>query len=188
MMKRVGAGLVALAMIGGAAKAAAQNEPAAYSVKPSDVVVPLGEALGAYRRMIEPFKNWILICDESLKSKRRICNLTQSIVSAQGAVVFNWSVIATEKGKPLMILRVPAAVGVGQKIVLGLGAKPDLIAAPTDRCDANFCFATIAIGDMLKRHIHQGTVCSVTYPLSPNEAIAFQAPLDGLYGALMAMK
>jgi invasion protein IalB len=172
-----------------AAFATEQQAPSAvYAVKPSDVIVPEGEKLGDFRRVIQPFKNWILICDESLKSKRRVCNVTQSIINQQGAIVFNWSLAATAGGKPLMMMRVPAAVGVGQPIRLALGQKPDWIVAQTDRCDASLCFATIAIGDMLKRHIHAGTVCTVAYPLSPTETVAFQTPLDGLYDALTSMK
>lgn len=187
-MRRLGC-LAALAAMCGTAFATGQPAHAtAYSVKPSDVVIPDGEKPGEYRRIIQPFKNWILICDESLKSKHRVCNITQSIVNQQGAVVFNWSLVATATGKPLMIMRVPAAVGAGKPIELALGKRPDLIVAQTDRCDANFCFATIAIGEVLKKHIRVGTSCAVSYPLAQVETVSFQAPLEGLYAALARMK
>ena len=168
--------------------AIAQPAPSGYVVKPSDVVVPEGETLGEFRRMIQPFKNWTLICDESLKSKRRVCNVTQTIVSAQGAVAFNWSLVATADGKPLMVMRLPAAVGTGQPIELAMGEKPDRIVAKTDHCDAAFCVATIAIGDMLRRHIRAGTPCRVSYPLSQAQPVVLEAPLDGLYVALSKLK
>ncbi|MTV16604.1 MULTISPECIES: invasion associated locus B family protein [Bradyrhizobium] len=171
-----------------AADAAAQGAPPpAYAVKPSDVVVPEGETLGEFRRMIQPFKNWTLICDESLKSKRRVCNVTQSIVNAQGAVAFNWSLIATADGKPLMAMRIPAAAGVGARIELAMGDSPDHIVAQTDRCDPNFCFATIAIGNVLRRHIRAATPCLVSYQL-PQGPIVLEAPLDGLSGVLAKLK
>lgn len=67
--------------LGAAASAAAQGAPpAGYAVKPSDVAVPEGETLGEFRRMIQPFKNWTLICDESLKSKRRVCKIGRAHV------------------------------------------------------------------------------------------------------------
>ncbi|MGY4567553.1 invasion associated locus B family protein [Bradyrhizobium sp. USDA 3256] len=174
--------------LGAAANAAAQGAPpSAYSVKPSDVVVPEGETLGEFRRMIQPFKNWTLICDESLKSKRRVCNVTQSIVNAQGAVAFNWSLIATADGKPLMAMRIPAAAGVGAQIELAMGDSPDRIVAQTDRCDASFCFATVAIGNVLRRHIRAATPCRVSYQL-PQGPIVLEAPLDGLSGVLAKLK
>ncbi|WP_431016559.1 invasion associated locus B family protein [Bradyrhizobium pachyrhizi] len=174
--------------LGAAANAAAQGAPpAAYAVKPSDVVVPEGETLGEFRRMIQPFKNWTLICDESLKSKRRVCNVTQSIVNAQGAVAFNWSLIATVDGKPLMAMRIPAAAGVGAQIELAMGDSPDRIVAQTDRCDASFCFATVAIGNVLRRHIRAATPCRVSYQL-PQGPIVLEAPLDGLSGVLAKLK
>jgi len=173
----------------GAASAAAQRVPSpAYVVKPSDVAVPEGETLGEFRRLIQPFKNWTLICDESLKSKRRVCNIMQTIVSAQGAVAFNWSLVATAEGRPLMMMRVPAAVGAGQPIELAMGDKPDRIVASTDRCDATFCFATIAIGDVLRRHIHAATPCRVAYQLPQSQPVVLEAPLEGLYLALSKLK
>lgn len=174
--------------LGAAASAAAQPATSsAYTVKPSDVVVPEGETLGEFRRMIQPFKNWTLICDESLKSKRRVCNVTQSIVNAQGAAAFNWSLIATADGKPLMAMRIPAAAGVGAKIELAMGDSPDHIVAQTDRCDPNFCFATIAIGNVLRRHIRAATPCLVSYQL-PQGPVVLEAPLDGLSGVLAKLK
>ena len=181
--------LAGLAMMCAAASATEQQAPsAAYAVKQSDVVVPEGQKLGEFRRIIQPFKNWTLICDENLKSKRRVCNFTQSIINQQGAVVFNWSLVATAGGKPLMMMRAPAAIGVGQPIRLTLGKKPDWIVAQIDRCDASFCFATIAIGDVLKRHIRAGTDCAISYQISQSETIAFDAPLEGLYAALAGLK
>lgn len=171
-----------------AASASAQPAPrSAYTVKPSDVVVPEGETLGEFRRMIQPFKNWTLICDESLRSKRRVCNVTQTIVNAQGAVAFNWSLIATADGKPLMAMRIPAVAGVGAQVELAMGDSPDRIVAQTDRCDASFCFATIAIGNVLRRHIRAATPCLVSYPL-PQGPIMLEAPLDGLSGVLAKLK
>lgn len=182
--------LASLIWICVAAGAAAQSEApsSGYAVKPSDVAIPPGETLGDYRRMIQPFKNWTLICDESLKSKRRVCNITQTIVGAQGAVAFNWSLVATADGKPLMIMRVPAVVGPGQPIELAMGDKPDRIVAPIDHCEAGFCVATIAIGDMLRRHIRAATPCRVSYPLPQAPPVVLEAPLEGLYIALSRLK
>jgi invasion protein IalB len=162
--------------------------PGGYAVKPSEVAIPDGEELGQYRRVVQPFKNWTLICDESLRSKRRVCNLTQSIVDQRGAPVFNWSFVATADGKPLVVMRAPAALGIGQQIGLALGDKPDRIVAQTDRCDGAFCTATIAIGPMLRRHIRAGTDCAVSYMLPSAGEVSFQAPLEGLFTALSAMK
>lgn len=162
--------------------------PAGYAVKPSDVAIPEGETLGEFRRMIQPFKNWTLICDESLKSKRRVCNVTQTIVNAQGAVAFNWSLVATPDGKPLMLMRIPAGAGVGARIELAMGDMPDRIIAQTDHCDAGFCFATIAIGNVLKRHIRAATLCLVSYQLSQIGPVVLEAPLDGLSVVLTKLK
>ncbi|MEW6639860.1 MAG: invasion associated locus B family protein [Pseudomonadota bacterium] len=181
--------LVAAALICAAGGVSGQPAPSGgYAVKPSDVAVPQGETLGEFRRMIQPFRNWTLICDESLKSKRRVCNVTQSIVDPQGAVVFSWSLIATAEGRPLMMMRVPAAVGIGQPIEIAMGARPDRIVAQTDQCGSSFCMATIAIGDMLKRHIRAATPSKISYQLPQAGPVILEAPLDGLFVALSKLK
>lgn len=78
-----------------------------YWIKPSEVAIPPDVPIGMYRRLIRPFENWTLICDENLKSKQRICNVSQLVVDKAGNTVFSWSLAATAQGKPVMILRVP---------------------------------------------------------------------------------
>jgi invasion protein IalB len=43
---------------------------------------------GQYKRTIQPFENWTLICDENLKKKEKVCNLSQIISDASGNQVF----------------------------------------------------------------------------------------------------
>lgn len=70
-------------------RAAGQQPPGpSYSIKPSEVTVPPGAELGRYRRIIQPFENWNLICDENLKTMKKICNITQSIVDQNGQFAF----------------------------------------------------------------------------------------------------
>lgn len=176
--------LTILIACGAACAAAAQAAAPAYAVKPSEVSVPAGEALGQYRRVIQPFKNWTLICDESLKSGSRVCNITQTIVDRNGAAAFNWSLVATADGRPLMVMRIPAAGGPGRRIELAMGPAPDRIVAAADQCDRIYCTATIAIGEVLKKHIHAGTPCAVTYGLAAGQTRTLQAPLEGLSAAL----
>ena len=50
-----------------------------YRIKPSDVAVPPDVKLGDYQRTIRPFENWTLICDENLKARKKVCNVSQII-------------------------------------------------------------------------------------------------------------
>lgn len=177
--------LIAGAALLASASSAATVAPAGFSVKPSDVVVPEGETLGQFRRSIQPFRNWILICDESLSARRSVCNITQTIVDARGAPAFAWSLLATKTGAPLMMMRAPPTLGVGAQIDVALGAQ-EAIVAQTDRCDVAFCYATVAVGDMLRRHIQAGTASTVTYAAG-GMVTQLQAPLDGLYEALAGL-
>ena len=133
-----------LALLVGVAHAD-QQQASAYSIKPSDVAVPDDVPLGEYRRIIRPYKNWTLICDENLKQKQRICNVSQSIVDATGAVVFSWSLAATAGGTPMMIVRVPAAVGKNQPIRFSFGKGVSAIVIRTADCDQRVCIGMLPV-------------------------------------------
>jgi hypothetical protein len=49
-----------------------------YKVKSSDVLVPKGSRLVSTVASIHPFENWILICDENQKTRRKMCNISQT--------------------------------------------------------------------------------------------------------------
>jgi hypothetical protein len=86
--------------------------------------VPANVPIGKYRRIIQPFEDWTLVCDENLKAMRRVCNVTQSVVDQRGGLVFSWSLAATTQGVPIVIVRTPASVGKGTAVSLTpAGAK-----------------------------------------------------------------
>ena len=59
---------------------AASGAPgAAYRLKGPDIVLPPGVPLGQYRRIFQPFPNWTLICDENLKTRQVVCNVSQTV-------------------------------------------------------------------------------------------------------------
>jgi invasion protein IalB len=169
-----------------------------YSIKPSDVAVPDDVPLGEYRRIIRPYKNWTLICDENLKKKQRICNVSQSIVDASGAVAFSWSLAATAGGAPMMIVRVPATVGKDQPIRFSFGKDGAAIIVKTADCDQRICIGMLPVDGRLKAHIEKGAVSEVFYVALPFAAanrnltavaaqlqtVTVQAPLEGLSAAL----
>lgn len=70
--------LTCLALCGGLVPAAGQVA-STYRIKPSDVVLPPEVKLGDYQRTIRPFDNWTLICDENLKARKKVCNVSQII-------------------------------------------------------------------------------------------------------------
>ncbi|ACL62632.1 invasion associated locus B family protein [Methylobacterium nodulans] len=156
-----------------------------FSVKLPDVALPADVPLGQYRRVIRPFPNWTLICDENLEKKQKVCNISQTIVGPDGATVFSWSLAATLEGQPFFILRIPP--GVGPNATLGLdladGAPP--ITVPIKGCDAKICIAYLPVGQRLRTAAAKGGPVQVSYASDslPN-AVSFRAPLAGLTAAL----
>lgn len=198
MLKRAGifgvflSALSALAVlsIGSAKAAAAQAEvEPIYAIKQSDVRVPPGIALGQYRRITEPFPNWTLICDENLKTKQRVCNITQNIVDDAGASVFSWSLAATQNGQPLLILRVPPQSGADAVIHLGLNDGGEIVPVKISACDQNVCVAYQNIGPRLRAAIKKGTSVEVIFNDGTHtKDVAFRTPLVGLSSAFSGIR
>jgi len=158
--------------------------PSGFSIKPSVVAVPKGAELGRYRRIIQPFENWELICDENLKAKKKICNITQSILDREGRFAFSWSVAATEQGKPIMILR--TRPGLGMKKPLNFPGRTEPVIAETYACDPSVCVALLPVGPVLREQIAKAAIVQISY--QDIENLAFEAPLQGVSAALAAIK
>ncbi|HEX8047504.1 invasion associated locus B family protein [Rhizobium sp.] len=161
-----------------------------YSIKPSEVVLPEGVAPGQYRRIIRPFNNWTLICDENLKKKQRVCNITQTIVDARGAMAFSWSLAGTSNGNPIMIIRVPASVGKGNPVQISFSSQKNPVNAKTEDCDQTVCLILQPVGPVLREQINKQVDVRITYanPANGNDPIVIGTTLKGLPTALAAIK
>lgn len=169
--------------------AAGQELPnSGYSIKPSEVTVPQGAELGRYRRIIQPFENWTLICDENLKTMKKVCNITQSILDSKGQFAFSWSLAATEGGKPLMILRTRAGLGQNKPVALKFPARETPVTAETHACDASVCIAFLPVGPVMRQQIVKASTVRISYDVGAEGIMAFDAPLMGVSAALAAIK
>jgi len=157
-------------------------------IKPSDVLIPAGVPIGQYQRVIRPFPNWNLICDENLKSKRRVCNISQIIVSDRGDVVFSWSLAARENGEPLFILRAPAALGVHSIIHLGLHDGGQMVSVKISECNQIVCIAYQPVGPRLRTALKNGKRVDVAFGDQASGYPDMILPLDGLFAALSSIR
>lgn len=162
-----------------------------YSIKPSEVSLPADVPLGQYRRMIQPFRNWTLICDENLKVEKRVCNVSQTIVDAAGAAAFSWSLAATQAGDPLMILRAPPTVGAGNTIELSFDDGQAPVQVSVSGCNETVCIAYLPVGPRMRGYVGKKAVAEISYVRTPAQGppvkVALRAPLDGLSDALAAI-
>lgn len=159
-----------------------------YSIKPSEVSVPQGAELGRYRRTIQPFENWELRCDENLKAKKKICNITQTILDGEGRFAFGWSLAATEDGEPMMILRTRPELGEGKPLALSFAGRKEPVTTLVEACDANVCVTYLPVGPVLREQIAKEANVQVSYKDTPETTLAFEATLKGLAAALAAIK
>lgn len=174
---------VAAAALMLAQPASAEHEN--YTVKDAEVAVPADAAPGDIRRVIQSFPNWTLICDENLKARSRVCNVTQTFVDRQGGPVFSWTLAASEDGKPLLIFRAPPALGLSGVIKLRHAGAKRTVRVPVRACDETTCVAITRLGAGLREQIARGSVVRLSY--ETDHRASFEAPLAGLKDAVAAI-
>ncbi|MBZ9960758.1 invasion associated locus B family protein [Mesorhizobium sp. B2-4-2] len=178
--------LTCLALAGGLSLAAAQAT-APYRIKPSDVAVPPDVKLGQYQRTIRPFENWTLICDENLKARKKVCNVSQVIEDGAGRMAFSWSLAATQDGKPYMILRTaPNAKSDGLVSLKFDGRDP--IDVHLNGCNEVVCVGMLPVGPVMRQQIVQKATPAISYPTVDGQTITVTATLKGLSEALAPIK
>lgn len=184
-------GTLALAcflLCGGRLASAQEVASQTYRVKPSDVVIPADAKLGQYRRTIQPFENWTLICDENLKARRKVCNVSQIIEDQAGKMTFSWSLAATKDGKPYMILRTPPSAKSGGVMSLQFGGRSTPIDVRIDGCNEVVCVGMMQVGPAVREQIDKGALSEISYLTAAGAKITVNAPLNGLTTALRAIK
>jgi invasion protein IalB len=182
--------LICLALAGGlflAAGPAAAQMTSPYRIKPSDVAVPPEVKLGQYQRTIRPFENWTLICDENLKARKKVCNVSQVIEDGAGKMAFSWSLAATQDGKPYMILRTaPNAKSDGLVSLKFDGRDP--IDVHLNGCNEMVCVGMLPVGPVMRQQIVQKATPAISYPTVDGQTITVTATLKGLSEALAPIK
>jgi invasion protein IalB len=190
------AALTCLALCGGLAPAAGQvSAPAAgqvsapYRIKPSDVVLPPDVKLGTYQRTIRPFENWTLICDENLKARKKVCNVSQIIEDASGKMAFSWSLAATQDGKPYMILRTAPNARSDGLVSLKFDGLGQAIDVHLNGCNEMVCVGMLPVGPVMRQQISRNATPAISYPTVDGKTITVTAAtLKGLTEALSPVK
>lgn len=160
----------------------------AFAILPPEVRVPPDVPLGQYRRMVQPFPNWILVCDENLKINRKVCNASQTFVGADKSIVFSWSLAATEDGQPYFILRAPPAVGANSTITLGIPDGGTLVSVAVRGCSESLCLAYQPAGPRLRNAVQKRLSVTISYTTTQSPSpVTISAPLEGLFDALAAI-
>lgn len=199
VIRCVAISLIVIFLFGGVAVAEerknhlSKSQISGFHVHPSDVQIPPDVDVGKYRRIIQPFKNWVLICDENLQMQKRICNVTQSIMHERAGDIFSWSLAAKADGHPFMILRVPLIVEQRQKITLNFNDSSLPIIIKIAGCDAKVCIGYLPVGPRMQDYIRKGSSPQISYSVTsgkgtPTSKLEFRAFLEGLSAALEAIE
>ncbi|MGX7874715.1 invasion associated locus B family protein [Mesorhizobium sp. ORM6] len=179
--------LTCLALFGGLVPAAGQvTSP--YRIKPSDVVLPPDVKLGDYQRTIRPFENWTLICDENLKARKKVCNVSQIIEDASGKMAFSWSLAATQDGKPYMILRTAPNARSDGLVSLKFDGQAQPIDVHLNGCNEMVCVGMLPVGPVIRQQISRKATPVISYPTVDGQTITVTATLKGLTAALSPLK
>jgi invasion protein IalB len=181
------AALTCVALCGGLVSAVGQGA-SLYKIKPSDVVLPPDVKLGDYQRTIRPFENWTLICDENLKARKKVCNVSQVIEDMSGKMAFSWSLAATQDGKPYMILRTAPNAKSGGLVSLKFDGRDQAIDVHLNGCNEMVCVGMLPVGPVMRQQIVQKATPAISYPTVDGQTITVTATLKGLSEALAPIK
>ena len=166
---------------------AGQETAPGYRIRPSEVAIPDSAALGQYQRMIRPFENWTLICDENLKARQKVCNVTQTIENQAGQVAFSWSLAATPDGKPYMILRTAPFAKSDGVVSLKFEGRKEPVKVQLDGCNQAVCIGMLPVGPIMREQISKNSAPTVSYPIRDGRTVSVTATLKGLSKAVGAI-
>lgn len=156
-----------------------------FRVRPSSVTVPDGVPIGHYRRIIHPFENWTLVCDDNLFSKIRLCDIRQEVEIVGAGVIFSWALTASENGPPMMKLLGPAGIGVHGEIILtfsdGMTHRVKMLS-----CNSSICLGHSPAGPKTQHHITAELPINISFNINELGNISFSVPMKGLKDALKA--
>jgi invasion protein IalB len=158
-----------------------------YRIKPSEVVVPPDATLGEYQRTTRPFENWTLICDENLKVRQRVCNVTQIVEDHAGQVAFSWSLAATKEGNPYMILRTPPVARGGGLVSLKFEGRKEPVNIQLEGCNATVCIGMLPVGPIMREQISKNAAPTISYSTADGKTVSVTANLKGLSKAVEAI-
>jgi invasion protein IalB len=159
--KRPMSAIAGAAMLGLTAQSASGAEES-YRLKPFDHA-PTAQN-GEVRRSLQPFQGWTLICDEQVKQRTRVCNVSQVLVnSSSGEMAFSWTLAGTKAGEAVMIVRMPRAEGT----VRWIGLKLDGMAKPVDvaltSCDQRVCLGFVGMNKEFTQALRRGGPAEVIF-------------------------
>lgn len=158
-----------------------------YRVKSSDVVPPTGVKLGDYQRTVRPFENWTLICDERVKARQRVCNVTQTIENQLGQVAFSWSLAATKEGSPYMIVRTAPIADSNSPLAVAFQDRKEPVRIRLDDCNQAVCVGMLPVGPIMRDQIAKNSSPTISYATKTGKTIRVVAPLGGLSAAVEAI-
>lgn len=182
------AAILACLLLSGSYASGQEVISSGFRIKASEVVLPPDATLGEYQRMTRPFENWTLICDENLKKRRRVCNVTQIIENQAGQMAFSWSLAATQQGNPYMILRTAPVADASGKITFNFEGRDKPVQVEIDGCNQTICLGMLPVGPIMREQISKDAEPTISYPTRDGKVIRVQANLSGLSAAVEAIK
>lgn len=164
-----------------------EASPSGWRIRPSEVAPPPDVKLGDYQRVVRPFENWTLICDENLEKRQRVCNVTQIIENQAGQVAFSWSLAATQEGNPYMILRTAPVAKSDGVVSLTFEGRKEPVKVQLDGCNQAVCIGMLPVGPIMREQISKSAAPTISYPTTDGRTISLTATLKGLSTAVEAI-
>lgn len=149
--RRVAAAVIAATVMAGIEAGRAAES---FRIKPMDNAPSATD--GSVRRTIQPFDGWTLVCDEQVKRRTKVCNISQVVVDDAGETAFSWSLAATSRGAPVMIVRVPRPSAGARWVTVRLEGAAKSRQVELSACNDAMCLGYWEIDPELGRILRKG--------------------------------
>ncbi|MBZ9993120.1 invasion associated locus B family protein [Mesorhizobium sp. BH1-1-4] len=179
--------LACLLLPGSLLAAVGQEQAHSSRIRPPEIPLPPDATLGDFQRIIRPFENWTLICDQTIRAHKKVCNVLQIVDDASGKMAFSWSLAGTEDGKPYMILRTAPNAKADGLISFKFQGRDQPVDVHLDGCNEAVCVGMMPVGPLMRRQISQSASLTVSYPTRDGKTTAVTATLKGLSAAFSSI-
>ncbi|MCK5698078.1 MAG: invasion associated locus B family protein [Gammaproteobacteria bacterium] len=134
------------------------------------------------------YKDWTVVCEESPKTKKKMCNIFQNVTNDKGKVAMQIAVgYPPEKTTPQALITLPLGVLLPPGVEFLAGSEK-ATRAPFGVCINNGCIAIVQLDDTLIKGMKGGSKGGVKFVTAQQQVIEIPISLSGFTAAFNSLK
>ncbi len=134
------------------------------------------------------YKDWTVVCEESPKTKKKMCNIFQNVTNDKGKVAMQIAIgYPPKKTTPQALITLPLGVLLPPGVEF-TGGSAKATRAPFGVCINNGCIAIVQLDETLIKGMKGGSKGSVKFVTAQQQVIEIPVSLRGFTAAFTSLK